>query len=76
MTLWAFWTIKNEDREEWCACKLCTMKEQGTKLRVLTLSPMNSMEEPDRCINAYAETPKVGRIGLETVNNSNVSKRS
>ena len=45
--LWTLWAIKYKEGEEWGSDKLCTTEEQGAKLRVLTLSSMSSMEEPD-----------------------------
>jgi hypothetical protein len=75
LDLGAFGTIEDEKREEWCARKPSAAEKECAKLRVLSLSSMHSMKEPDGCINANAKTMKIGRIGLKTINNSNVSKR-
>ena len=74
LELGPFGTIEYEEREEWHTHKLCTAEEQSAKLRVLTLSPMHGMKEPDRCINADTETTEVGRVGLKAINNGNVGK--
>lgn len=74
LDLGAFGAIEDEEREEWCPYKLCTAKEQCAKFRVLSLSSMCSMKEPDGCINADPKTMKMCRIGLKTINNGNVSK--
>ena len=37
---------------------------------------MRSVKEPDRCVDADAETAKICRIGLEAIDNGNVGKRA
>ena len=47
LDLGAFGAIEDEEREEWCTHKLRTTEEQSAKFRVLPLSSMCGMEEPD-----------------------------
>jgi hypothetical protein len=37
---------------------------------------MGCVKEPNGCVDANAETPKVGRISLESVDDGEVGKRS
>ncbi len=75
LDLGAFGTIEDEERKEWHTHKLCTMEEQCAKFRVLSLSSIHSVKGPDGCVNADVKTVKIGRIGLETIDDGDVSKR-
>ncbi len=75
LDLGAFGTIEDEERKEWRAHKLRTTEEQCAKFGVLSLSSTRSMKGPDGRINANAKTAKIGRIGLESIDDGDVSKR-
>jgi hypothetical protein len=52
------------------------MEKKCAKLRVLPLSSMCSVKEPDRCINTNTKTMKISGVGLKSINDSNVGKRT
>jgi hypothetical protein len=68
--------VENKEWEERYAYKPCTTKEQSPQFRILAFSSICSMKEPDRRINANAETPKMGRIPFEAIHDSEMAERS
>ena len=72
----ALGTIENEEWEKRHTYEPCTTKKQSPQFRILALSSIRGMKEPDRCIDANAETPQIGGIPLEPIHDSEMGKRS
>jgi hypothetical protein len=76
LDLGALGTVKDEEGEKRCAHETRTTKEQSPQFRILAFSSVGGVKKPDGCIDANAKTPKVGRIPLESVDDSEVGERS
>jgi hypothetical protein len=76
LELGALGPVEDEDGEKRGTREPCTTKEQSSQFRVLALSPVRGMKEPNGCIDANAQASKVGRIALETVHNGDVGEGS
>jgi len=76
LDLGALRTVKNEEGKKGCAHEPCTTKEECSQFRILSLSSVRCMEEPDGCIDAHAKTSEIGMIALESVHDCYVGERS
>jgi hypothetical protein len=72
----ALGTVENKEWEKRYAYKPCTTEKQSSQFRILAFSSICSVKEPDRCIDANAETPKICGIPLEPIHDSEMGERS
>ena len=67
--------VEDKEREKWHTHEAYTPEEEHSQFRILPFSSISSMKEPDGCIDSNAKTPKIGRIPLESVLDSQVGER-
>ena len=70
--LGALGTVKDEEGEKWSAHEAGATKKQSPQFRILAFSSISGMEEPDGGIDSKAKAPEIGRVSLESVNDSEV----
>lgn len=76
LDLGALGTVEDKEREKWCMHKAGATKKQGSQFGILAFSSVSGVKKPDGGIDSNAETPEIGRVRLETVNDGEVCERS
>jgi hypothetical protein len=76
LDLGALGAVEDKEREKGSVHETGATKKQGPQLGILALSPVGGMKEPDGGIDSDAKTPEIGRVQLESIDDSEVCERS
>jgi len=76
LDLGALGAVEDKEREKGSVHEAGATKKQGSQFGIFAFSSVSGMKKPDGGIDSNAETPEIGRVRLETVNDCEVCERS